>query len=64
MEEYTAGEEEVHLEHKTETTPVAELEMQKEAQNPTQKEKRQKRAEKSRVEQAKEAEDNEAFILD
>ena len=61
MEEYTTGEEEVHLEPQTETTPVAEPEVQKEAQNPTQKERKKKRAEKSRVEQAKEANDNEAF---
>ena len=64
MEEYTTGEEEVHLEPQTETTPVTELEVQKEAQNLAQKEKRQKRAEKSRAEQAKEAEDNKAFISD
>ena len=38
--------------------------MQKETQNPAQKEKKQKRAEKSRVEQAKEVEDNKSFILD
>ena len=50
MEEYTTGEEEVHLEPQTETTPVAEPEVQNEAQNPAQKEKRQKRAEKSRAE--------------
>ena len=64
MEEYTTGEEEVHLEPQTETTLVAELEVQKEAQNLAQKEKSQKRAEKSRVGQAKEAKDNEAFISD
>ena len=64
MEEYIAGEEEVHLEPRTETTPVAEPEVQKEAQNPAQKEKKKKRDEKSRAEQAKEAEDNEAFISD
>ena len=38
--------------------------MQKEAQNPAQKEIKKKRAKKSRVEQAKEAKDNEAFISD
>ena len=64
MEEYTTGEEEVHLEPHTETTPVAEPEVQEETQNPAQKEKKHKRAEKSRVEQAKEAEDNKAFISD
>ena len=62
MEEYTAGEEEVQLKPHTETTPVAEPEVQKEAKNPTQKEKWQKRIEKSRVEEAKEAKDIEAFI--
>ena len=64
MEEYTAGEEEVHLEPQTEITPVAELEVQKEAQNSAHKGKKQKTAEKSRVEQAKEVEDKEAFISD
>ena len=64
MEEYTAGEEEVHLEPHTETTQVVESEVQKEAQNPAQKERKKKRAETSRTEQAKEAEDNEAFISD
>ena len=64
MEEYTIGEKEVHLEPQTETTPVAELEVQKEAQNLAQKEKRQKRDGKSRAKQAKEAKDNEAFISD
>ena len=64
MEEYTAGEEEVHLEPQTETTPVAESKVQKKAQNSAQKEKNQKRAENSRTEQAKEVEDNEAFISD
>ena len=53
MEEYTAGEEEVHLEPLTETTQVAEPEVQKEAQNHTQKERKRKRAEKSKIEQAK-----------
>ena len=64
MEEYTVGEEEVHLEPQTETTPVVEPEVQKEAQNPAQKEKGQKIAKKCRAEQAKEVEDKEAFILD
>ena len=64
MEEYTAGEEEVHLEPQTETTPVGEQEVQEEAQNQAHKGKRQKRAEQSRTEQAKEAEYDEAFISD
>ena len=64
MEEYTAGEEEVHLEPQTKTTPVAEPKVQKEEQNPIHKGKKQKRAEKSRSEQDKEAEDNKAFISD
>ena len=55
MEEYTTGEKEVHLEPQTETTPVVEPKVQKEAQNLAQKEKMKKRAEKSRAEQAKEA---------
>ena len=38
--------------------------MQKETQNPAHKEKKHKRAEKSRVEQVKETEENEAFISD
>ena len=46
MEEYTAGEEEVHLEPQAETTQVAEPKVQKEAQNPTQKERKKKRAKK------------------
>ena len=44
MEEYTGGEEEVHLEPHTETTLVVESEVQKEAQNRAQK---GKKAEKS-----------------
>ena len=64
MEEYTACEEAVHLEPQTKTTPVVEPEVQKETQNPAQKEKKQKRAKKSRAEQTKDAEDNEAFISD
>ena len=65
MEEYTAGEEEVHLEPQTETTPIAEPEVQKEAQNPAHKEKkRRKELKKNRAEQAREEEDNEAFISD
>ena len=64
MEEYIAGEEEFHLEPQTETTPVAEPEVQKGAQNSTHKGKKPKRAEKSRTKQAKEAEENEAFISD
>ena len=64
MEEYTTSEEEVHLEPHTEITQVAKPEVQKEAQNPAHKERKKKRAEKSRVEQAKEAKDNESFISD
>ena len=64
MEEYTAGEEEVHLQPQTEITQVAEPEVQEEAQNPVQKDRNKKRAETSRTEQAKETEDNEAFISD
>ena len=64
MEEYTAGEEEVHLEPQTKTTQVAELEVQKEAQNLAQKERKKKIVEKSIAEQVKEAEDNEGFISD
>ena len=65
MEEYTAGKEEVHLEPQTETTPVVKPEVQKETRNPAQKEKKkQKTTEKSRVGQAKEVEDNKAFISD
>ena len=58
MEEYTAGEEEVHLEPQTETTQVVEPEVQKEAQNLGQKGRKKKRAKKGRAEQAKKAEDN------
>ena len=64
MEEYIAGEEEVHLKPQTETTQVVEPEVQEEAQNPAQKDRKKKRAETSRTKQAKEAEDNEAFISD
>ena len=41
MEEYTDGEEEVHMEPQTETTPIPEPKVQKEAQNPAQKEKKE-----------------------
>ena len=64
MEEYTAGEEEVHLEPQTEATQVAEPEVRKKAHNPSQKERKKKRVEKNRAGQPKEEEDNEAFILD
>ena len=50
MEEYTVGEEEVHLEPQTEITQVAESEVQKEAQKPTQKDRKKKRFETSRTE--------------
>ena len=53
MEEYTASEEEVHLEPQTETTPVAGLEVQKEAQNPAQKEKKLKKVELSKLKKQK-----------
>ena len=52
------------MEPQMETTLVAELKVQKEAQNPAHKGKKHKRVEKSKVEQAKEAKDNEAFISD
>ena len=64
MEEYAAGEVEVHLEPQTETTPVAEPERQEEEQNLAQKGRKQKRTEQSRVEQAEESEDDKAFISD
>ena len=62
IEEYTASEEEVHLEPQTKATQVAEPKVQKKARNPTQKERKKKRVEKNIAEQPKEAEDNEAFI--
>ena len=52
IQEYTAGEEEVHLEPQTETTPVEEPKVQKEAQNPAQKEKK-RRKELKKVELSK-----------
>ena len=61
VKEYTAGEEEVHLEPQTKTIPVIDSEVQK-GQNQTKKGKRQRRAEESRTEQARETKDNEAFI--
>ena len=61
MEEYTVGEEEVHLEPQTETTPVAEPGTKPCSKR---KKKKQKIAKKSSVEKAKEAEDNKAFISD
>ena len=59
MEEYAAGEAEVHLEPQTETTPMVEPERQEEEQNPAQKGRKHKRVEQSRAE---ESEDNKAFI--
>ena len=50
MEEYVAGKEEVHLEPRSETTPLVEPERQEEEQ--------------SRFEQAEESEDDKAFISD
>ena len=64
MEEYTTGEEEVHLEPQSETTPVVEPERREEEQHPAQKGRKQKRTEQSRVEQAEESEDDKAFISD
>ena len=61
MEEYTTNEEEVHLEPQTETTPVAEPEVQGEEQNPAQKGRKQKRTKQVR---AKQTEDDKAFISD
>ena len=52
------------MEPQAETTLVAELEGQEEEQNPTQKGKKQKRAEQSIAKQAKASEDNKAFISD
>ena len=68
MEEYTANEEEVHLEPQTEKTPVLEPKVQGEEQNPAQKGRKQKRTEQARTEQARaeqteESEDDKAFIL-
>ena len=64
MEEYAAGEEEVHLEPQIETTPLAEPERQEEELNPAQKGRKQKRVEQSRDEQVEESEDDKAFISD
>ena len=63
MEEYTANEEEVHLEPQTEKTPMLEPEVQGEEQNPAQKGRKHKRTEQARVEQTEESEDDKAFIL-
>ena len=62
MAKYAVCEAEVHLEPQIEITPMAELERQEEEQNPTQKGRKQKRAEQSRVKQAEESEDDKAFI--
>ena len=62
MVEYATGEVEVHLEPQTKTTLVAEPEGQEEEQNPPHKERKQKIAKQSKVEQAEESEDDKAFI--
>ena len=62
MEEYAAGEEEVHLEPQSKTTLVAEPERQEKEQHPTQKGRKQKRTEQIRAEQAEESEDDKSFI--
>ena len=64
MEEYTANEEEVHLEPQTETTLVAESEVQGEEQNLAQKGRKQIITEQVRAEQTEESEDDKAFISD
>ena len=64
MEEYAAGEEEVHLEPQPETTPVVEPERQGEEQIPAQKGKKQRRTEQRRAEQAEDFEDDKSFISD
>ena len=62
MEEYAAGEAKVHLEPQTETTSVAEPEMQGEEQNQAPKRNKQKRTDLSRAEQNRESKDDKAFI--
>ena len=64
IEEYTTNEEEVHLEPQTETTPVAEPEVQGEEQNPSQKGKKQKRTEQVGAKQIEGSKDDKAFISD
>ena len=64
LEEYAAGEAEVHLEPQTKTTLVAKPKRQEEEQNSAQKGRKQKRAEQSRAEQAEESEYEKAFISD
>ena len=65
MADYAAGEEEVHLEPQTETTPVAKPEVQGEEQNQSPKRNKQKRrTEQSKDEQNKESEGENAFISD
>ena len=46
IQEYTTGEEEVHLEPKTETTPVAEPEVQKRHKTLLRKKERRKKLKK------------------
>ena len=53
MEKYAAGEAEVHLEPQTETTPVAEPEVQGEEQNQALKRNKQKRIELSKIKNKK-----------
>ena len=64
MEEYTTGEEEVYLEPLAETTQVAEPEVQKEALNPAQKERKKKIAEKVELSKRRKQKTTNAFILD
>ena len=52
------------MEPQTETTPMAEPEVQGEEQNLAQKGKKQKRIEQVRAEQTEESEDDKAFISD
>ena len=64
MAEYATCEAEVHLEPQTETTLVAEPEVQGEEQNQAPKINKQKRIKLTRAEQNKESEEDKAFILD
>ena len=53
MAKYAAGEAEVHLEPKTKTTPIVELEVQGEEQNQAPKRNKQKRIELSKIKNQK-----------
>ena len=64
MVEYAVGEAKVHLEPQTETTPIAEPEVQGEEQNQVPKRNKQKRTDQSRAVKNKESEDDKAFIAD